>query len=483
MYRDRILKWATALALFVVPSTTLAQTTGQPETPETSETEGPSDEEEAEPEESEDDEEEPADEAPGLTTEETQEKAPMGTPQPSEAPATTRPTPPAEEEERQEEEEVEVVEEEVEVAGDDERAETSDVGVAWNEGLLMEKYRWSLDVGGYIRVGYTGIQDDPSGTFGQHDGFVLGNARLSLEGRMRSLGFQFQLDGAVDRNDDANDPNAEVVTRMKDANLFWQPWEPIRLTAGQFKPPFDVEEQFSTADILFVDRSVGSRGVRNIEGRNVRGLSVQREVGVKIGNEEGWYFLAEDEEREGPGVSYAVAMTNGQDANRSLNDNDKLAGYGRAAFHWGELVSAGGGYYFNDKTIGIEPDTIEERRAAWTADLVVNIVGVTVIGSVMGESTSRPDLEGVEPETTGLAYQGQIAYREPFLGFQPAFRYAYFDPTERSDGSDALTHVTFGLNYVPDYPVRLMLNYTIAQETEEFEIPNNRFDGVLQVTW
>lgn len=357
------------------------------------------------------------------------------------------------------------------------------VGVAWNSYAERGRdFPWTLDIGGYIRAGYTGIQNDESGTFGQHDGFVLGNARLSLLGRMRSLGFKFQIDGAVDQTESANDPNAIVDTRLKDAYLFWEPLSFVNVIAGQFKPPFDVEEQFSTSQILFVDRSVGSRGLSDVEGRNVEGLSVDRQVGAMIGSKP-IFFLAEGDEDEGPGVSYGIAVTNGQNANRALNDNDKLAGYARAALHWGSLVSVGGAYAINPRTIGVQPDTIDENTSAWTADLVVDVVGLTVIGSVIGETISRPDLEGVEPETTGFAYQGQIAYREPFLGFQPAFRYAYFDPTERADTTDALTYITLGLNYVPDYPVRLLLNYTLTQESEELALRNNRFDAVLQVTW
>ena len=357
------------------------------------------------------------------------------------------------------------------------------VGISWNrKGDNGTDYPWSLLVGGYIRVGYVGIENDASGTFGRHDGFGLANARLALDGTMRSLGFEFQLDGAVDQFEAANDPVATVHTRIRDANLFWQPLDFLRVSAGQFKVPFDVEEQISTSRLLFANRSVGSRGVGNIEGRNVDGLSFDRQVGLMVGSDP-FYLLADGDEPSGPGVSYGIAVTNGQSGSRALNDNDKFAGYGRAALHWGEYVSVGGAYAINPRTIGVDPDTLEEDLNAWTADIVVDVVGFTAIGSIIGASVTRPDLDGAEPETSALAYQGQLAYREPFLGFQPAVRYAYFDPAERADESDALTHLTFGLNYLPPYPVRLQLNYTVAQETEELSLANNRFDAVLQVTW
>ncbi len=356
------------------------------------------------------------------------------------------------------------------------------VGVAWNRGTLGEDYPWTLDIGGYIRVGYVGIQDDPTGTFGRNDGFAMGNARLTLEGTMRDLGFKLQLDGAVNENVDANDANAVVVTRLRDAYLAYRPFDFVGIAAGQFKPPFDIEEQFSTARLLFANRSVGSRGVSDVEGRNVEGLSVDRQVGIEVGTP-GWFFLSDDNSAEGPGVSYSIALTNGQPSNRALNDNEKLAGFGRLALHWADIAAIGGAYSINPRSLGVPPDVIDEDVTAWTADATFQIVGLSVIGSVIGQTIARPDVDGGTPETSALAYQAQIAYREPFLGFQPAIRYAYFDPAERADDVDALTHITFGLNYLPPYPVRLMLNYTITQESEELALPNNRFDAVLQVTW
>lgn len=358
------------------------------------------------------------------------------------------------------------------------------IGSKWNRKQAKKEGRnhlWHLDISGYVRAGYRAIENDPNGVFGLYDGFGVANARLTVEGSMKSLGFKLALDGAVDRNDDDNDPNSEVVTRLKDANIHWQPLDALRLTLGQFKPPHDVEETYSTSDLLFIDRSVGSRGVRNVEGPNVSGLSVGREVGIMLGTDH-LHFSGEPGERKGFGVSYGLAVTNGHSASHALNDNNKVAFYGRAALHWADLVTLGGGYYHNDRTLGLVPDTIDESVDGWTGDVTFTGWGVTVIGSVMGHTVSRPDID-VDPESTALAYQASIAYKEPFLGFQPAFRFGYLDPDEVSDDRDAVTHMTFALNYRPDYPIAVMLNYTLAQEKDDAALPNNRFDAMLQVTW
>ena len=53
------------------------------------------------------------------------------------------------------------------------------------------------------------------------------------------------------------------------------------LMIGQFKPAYDAEELQSTADMLFIDRAVESRGIRGVEGFNINGLSLTRQVGVQ----------------------------------------------------------------------------------------------------------------------------------------------------------------------------------------------------------
>ena len=183
MAAKRILSWATVLLLVATPA--LAQTTGEdPQTPQTPET----------------------------------PDTPVGTPEVVEPTVVPEPEPVKE---VVREKEVVVEKEIIQVGGGKAR-----IGSAWNKSQASKdgkNYLWFIDIGGYLRAGYTGIQNDPTGTFGAHDGFVLANARLSLHGQMRSLGFKLQLDGAVDRNDDANDPNAEVVTRLRDANIYFQP--------------------------------------------------------------------------------------------------------------------------------------------------------------------------------------------------------------------------------------------------------------------
>ena len=350
---------------------------------------------------------------------------------------------------------------------------------------------WEIGIGGYVRTNFSSIENDPDVDFvGRNDGFQLFNARLSFNGEMdNGLGFVFEFDGAVDEESDVNSAVVDVGMRLKDTFIYYQPFDQLRITAGQFKPPYDVEELTSNADLLFIRESVGSAGVSGVAGFNVEGLSLSREVGLRVDGEP-WFFLGDEE--MGLGVSYSAAVTNGQEANQSFNDNDKLAYYGRGALHVGEYVELGGAYYKNDETRGERPDLVGVDTSAWTADVMVDVEGVTAIGSIMQKKELPFDGQEDEGETTAMAYQGQIAYEEPFLGLQPAYRFAYYDPSADFTGpsggggfeSDALTYHTIGLNYnAQDYPLRLMVNYTITGEQEQRKLKNNRLDALVQLSW
>lgn len=347
---------------------------------------------------------------------------------------------------------------------------------------------WTVELFGYVRTQYTAIQDDPElEQFGRNDGFSIADARLGLLGYLdNGVGFELEIDAGVARpSDEPNTAIGEVVTRLKDGYLFYQPHRLFRVSAGQFKAPFDIEDLISTANILFVERSVGSRGVQNIEGFNREGLSEGRQVGLRFDSQP--YYLSGEAE-EGPGFSYAFAVTNGQSANRPLNDNDDAAYFGRLNLHWADLVRVGGAAFYNDRTIGEEqPDLIGEERTGWTADVTVTAYGLTLLANII-EVDIEPAAEIQDEQArTSRAYQAQIAYEEPFFGLQPAYRFAYFDPAadidEQSPRFEALTYHTVGLNYnARSYPIRLMLNYTVTGE-EEREIDNDRFDALVQVRW
>ncbi len=345
---------------------------------------------------------------------------------------------------------------------------------------------WSVEFFGYVRTQYTAIQNDPTfNQFGRHDGFSIADARLGFDGYLHNgLGFQLEIDAAdALRTSDVNSPARQLAALLKDGYLYYHPNRMFRASAGQFKVPFDIEELISTANILFIERSVGNRGVLGAEGPNREGLSLGREVGVRLDSEPIYFG-----DPNGFGISYAAAVTNGTRAGVSVNDNDKLAYSGRLNLHWGQIVRLGAGVYFNDRLLGELPDQIGETRTGWTADLTAKIAGFTLLSNVIQVDIAPASAVPNEPTRTARSYQVQVAYQEPFWGLQPAYRFAYYDPatnlTQTVDPAfEALTYHTIGLNYnAKTYPVRVMVDYTLTGEADR-AIDNDRFDALVQVQW
>lgn len=358
------------------------------------------------------------------------------------------------------------------------QGEHADIQIEWNRNIKpqdKQDYKWRIGLGGYLRAGYTNVQNDISGNYGQNDGFELDSARLTINGYFKdSAGFRFQIDGAVHRQSAANDPNATLTVQTKDALIWWAPIQYVKLTVGQLKAPFDGESLASILEVPFVSRSVMSVGVTGVDGPNVVGLSRDREVGATLSTD-GIFF---DEKKEGFGIKYAVGATNGSSAERALNDNDALAFYGRLDFLYGKMVRVGGGATLNDRTIGVTPNQLDESVFGWAADLSVNVSLVSLAGGVIRETISNT----TQNEYSRFGFQGSLAVKEPFLGFQPKFRYAMLDDSSTRDG-DALTYLTFGVNYVPDYPFRLLIDYTITGEESPTEIDNNKLEILIEASW
>lgn len=360
-------------------------------------------------------------------------------------------------------------------------------------GNLDEGDRWTLELGGYIRAGYTYIEADPNfELFGRNDGFELHDARLTTRGEMdNGLGFVVTVDaGSRLVRTSPDSPVRELAVRLTDGYGYYAPFEFVEFNAGQFKAPFDVEDLISTSQLLFVHRSVANRGVQDVEGFNRPGLSQGRQIGVQARGEVP--IVGGD---EGLAASYALALANGNGANRSLNENSSLATYGRAAIHWDDMVAVGGAFFRNNRTLGDPPNQVGRLLTGWTADLQFNAFGATLLANVVSETREVPEIPQ-DPEASSLGYQIQIAYEEPIFGFQPAYRFAYYDRfagEEEPDADDpatvlrdaALTYHTIGINYnAQSYPIRVMANYTVTIEDDETrQLDNDRIDLLLQLQW
>lgn len=367
---------------------------------------------------------------------------------------------------------------------------------------------FEVDVSGFVRVGYESIEDNTEQTnfVGLNDGFLLSNARIMVDGFYgEKLHFRAQLDGAVDQRDAFNSASGELTTRVRDAFLEYRQDKWLVARLGQFKPPFDAEEKRSTADILFPTRAVESVGVRGVEGRNVRGLSVDRDTGLMLYSDP---LVMED---TGLGLAYFVSVVNGSGSSQPLNDNDALAGFGRLELYWereassprrsnpdaavpGDLqeraVTLGVGGFYNKRTTGQAPDQFNEERVGLAADLELRLYGAILQGQFIQWNTSFLDVD-VNADRTAQGFHVALGYEAPF-GLTPAYRFASFDPTSDFQAADPvvtqqldtdeLTYHTVGLTWdVFEMPLRLQTSYTFTVENDARALDNDRFECVGQL--
>ena len=89
-------------------------------------------------------------------------------------------------------------------------------------------------------------------------------------------------------------------------------------------------------------------------------------------------------------LKYFVSLTNGNTAERPLNDNDNISVVGRAEFiHRSSRkvrMKIGGGAYLNEITEGELPDLIAEERIGYTADFALKLYALRLRGQWIAKS-------------------------------------------------------------------------------------------------
>ncbi|MEE2789156.1 MAG: porin [Myxococcota bacterium] len=346
----------------------------------------------------------------------------------------------------------------------------------------------NIEFSGFLRTRYRTILNDSSGPdfIGANDGFSLDNARFVADVAKERFSARISIDGAVDRRDAANTAVGRVEVGLRDGWVAYRVHQTFQLRFGQFKPDFDFEELQSTRDLLFIDRAVESRGVLGIEGFNTAGMSLPRQAGFQVF---GRVPLAADFS-----LTYALSLTNGSGANQPLNDNEQLAPTARLALEQGNNLVLGGGFYLNRFSTGEPPDLITDEAMGWVVDFTyrrtLGAIGIVLNGQFMERYTTSVDVPN-EPEVTARGYHGALGIELP-RGFAVAYRYASFDPTQSFEAedrvaeqnleADTVTHHTMGVNYTWDtVPAKCQLNYTLAMESDERTVDNDRIDALVQL--
>jgi hypothetical protein len=370
---------------------------------------------------------------------------------------------------------------------------------------------------GYLRVEATSIipnrfvgismpsSDANPPNVGRNDGFALGDARLNMRATYGdNLYIRLGFDGSLAHYDDENASVGNLETGLKDAYMRYTLGESTHVFAGRFKPPYDAEETTSVKDQQFVHRSLESRGIERQEGywADMAGMGVGRQIGLMVSDAALFKTSLFD-------IGYALALTNGNSGDASLNDNDLPAFYSRFSLAWGKASSVGdeegpatqgqmteGGtlgvtYSINQLTDGDAPDRHQRRVMGAGLDFNMRYFDLKLQGQVLWTQTThlRNPADFSEQALGGHA---QLAY-EIIDGLELGYRFSFYDPrmttTEGVDtldiaAYDQVMHHTAGLRYnCSSLPVLMLAEFTHAAESASRSVNNDRVEAAVQVTF
>lgn len=359
-----------------------------------------------------------------------------------------------------------------------------------NEGVLADEGRGGIEIGnvrgpglgltidGYLRVLLEVVENDAIAYIGRNDGFHLGNARIGFRPNYgESLYAYLSFELAEEETSGANDASPTFVVEPKDLYLTYELSNLVAITAGRFKAPYDVGELESTGQRVFIDSPIESRGVTRLQGIEQRGMSQGRQLGImlyqdRLGLTENAFDLG-----------YAVALTNGNTGDLTLNDNDRPAAFVRLSLHWGPWVTLNAGGFLDTRTTGELPNRFDEDVKGFEGSMIVAIEGLRVEGQFLWQNTDY--VTAMLESNNAFGFHVQWSYR--LWGFEAAYRFAWYDPFERREGFvdsdvDRVTEHTIGLSYFAEsWPLRFSLNGTLADE--ERNLSNNRLAALAQFTF
>jgi hypothetical protein len=367
---------------------------------------------------------------------------------------------------------------------------------------------WTFTWGGYVHVAYRWI-DQPQNynLTGKNNGFQLESARLGANVEYKNqLAVRISFEGASEDRINQSFPGGTLTARLRDAYITWAPLVYVRASIGQMQTPWDLDSMRSNSELPFVSYSVPVEGVQPGEGRAVRGMGQDRNIGLSLHS--GDIHLGSQ-----ASMRYSLFIGNGNGQNQILNDNNLPAIFGRLEFaFWGgrgipdqtigpmrartdgplPWFGLGVAAQWNPRTTGNPPDLINETDTGAAADLIAAFYGVDLEGGLLYLKTTHDTLSAV-PDVEKFGWWAHLRYTLPRIPVEIAIGYRIASYAPRAhlqtsaptpaeaafDDNQALLYHTFGVTVRPTrtFPMHLDLNYTITQEKGPNALDNDRVEA------
>ncbi len=335
-------------------------------------------------------------------------------------------------------------------------------------------------------------QNTASRLVGQNNGFSMADARLEITGRPSDKFWLYlSFDGAVEQVSAADPTKGSRTVALKDAYGVFSPGalfandsgfggfvnaitRHLRLQAGQFKAPQDVEGLIEETEVKFPSRSIVTSGVHAPAGYEAEGLSLGRQVGVALGTDAVPLPFGT--------VAAQVALTNGNGPNQLFNDTTAQSVSGRLALGVLGYASLGVDGYYSPRATGTPADRQYDDLYGVGADLRVEAGPVNLMALVQSRTTRHVTLLAADEATLGYSIEGAVL----LFGFlEPAVRYSLLDPSDKVP-QNKVQELTAALNLYSSGAVgqgvaRLSLAYTHRTEEAAHQLPNDSFDLAAQL--
>lgn len=342
-----------------------------------------------------------------------------------------------------------------------------------------EAPRHPIELSGYAILNGAWTQSDPNlVSVGRNNGFALGDARIELTGRpAETLWLYVSIDGATPLVGPDPTQGRRTVS-LKDAYGVWAPGGHIRVQAGQFKAPQDVEELLEETELKFVSRSIVSIGVTAPFGYDAAGLGLDRQIGIGVGTDRIPTAFG--------GVIAQVAVTNGNGSNQYLNDTQYPSVVGRAAADFfGRTLTVGVDSWFQPRGSGTRPTYFRDNLFGIGADVRYERGPLHVM--LLAQARNTRHITSPAPDELALGLSAEGAWK--FAGWiEPALRISRLDPSDQikdpltGNHLAVVTWITAGVNlYVPDAPARLALDFTHRIEDASHQLDNDGVELSAQV--
>jgi hypothetical protein len=248
----------------------------------------------------------------------------------------------------------------------------------------------------------------------------------------------------------------------------------LRLQAGQFKAPQDVEALVEETEIKFPARSIVTSGVHAPAGYEAAGLSLGRQVGLALGTDAVPLPFGT--------VAAQLAVTNGNGPNQLFNDTTTPSVAGRLAVGVLGYVSVGVDGYYTARATGTPADRQHDDLYGVGADLRAQVGPLHLMGLVQSRTTKHVTLQSADEASLGYSMEAAVL----LFGFlEPAVRYSLLDPSDKvpvakvSEVTAALNFYSFGA--LGQGVARLSLAYTHRAEEAARQLPNDSFDLAAQI--